>query len=87
MSKDAEEGVFRVPPEETAFKRLRKEFDKTHSVKKIEFQEPSLVAAMVKYALRMCDPRLISPAIRSQLSSLFVNNSFNASAASKILRE
>ena len=37
MSKDIEEGIFRVPPNETLFKKLKKEYDKTGSVKKIEF--------------------------------------------------
>lgn len=55
MSKDIEEGIFRVPPDETLFKKLKKEYDKTGSVKKIEFQEPNLAAAMIKYALRMYD--------------------------------
>ena len=65
MSKNLEEGMFRVSPSETLFKKLKKEYDKTGSVKKIEFQDPVLVAAMVKYALRTYDGRIISSDIET----------------------
>lgn len=42
---------------------------------------------MIKYALRMYDQRLISSGIRNQLGKLFINNSFDASKASRLLRE
>lgn len=67
LAKDPEEGVFRLSPEETAFKKLKKEYDKTHSVRKLEFLDPVTAAALAKYALRVYPGRLIPSGVRDEL--------------------